>query len=312
MRGVLGGVLLAVMGALGTPGIARAAGSAPTLTIAAVPGEGLVAERGYARSALGQVHYQDVRPAAGAAAGAQVYVLLHQVPWSHVYFTRVQSELAARGIRSVAIDTPGYGMSARLGSPPAIADYAAAIAAVIEQLGLGRVVVAGHHTGVTIGSELARVHPERVSCLVMNGVPIYTPEEAKARLAAPHWDQTIKADGSHLADRWLFLTGRIAGTPESVHWSVFSLFLSGPDEWYGHHAVFRYDMAGTLRALKVPVVVLANQDDLLDFTTERVRALRPDFTYRRVESASSNMAFDEPRPWVDAVVESVKGCTAGR
>ena len=46
MRGVLGGVLLAVMGALGVSGVARAAGSAPTLTIGAVPGEGLVAERG--------------------------------------------------------------------------------------------------------------------------------------------------------------------------------------------------------------------------------------------------------------------------
>lgn len=282
------------------------------VVLGAVPGQGVSAERGYARTALGQVHYQDVRPAAGAAADTPVYVLLHQVPWSHVYFTRVQSELAARGIRSVAIDTPGYGLSSRLQAPPSIGDYAGAIRETLDSLALDRVVIAGHHTGVTIGSEIARVAPQRVGCLVMNGVPLYTAAEAKARLAAPHWDQTYRADGSHLADRWTFLSGRVAGTPESLHWSVFSLFLSGPDEWFGHHAVFRYDMAATLRALAVPVVVLGNSEDLLDFTDARVRELRPDFSFVRVASKSSNMAFDEPAEWTRAVVESVGRCWKAR
>jgi pimeloyl-ACP methyl ester carboxylesterase len=278
------------------------------VVLGAVPGQGVAAERGYARTALGQVHYQDVRPAAGAAAGSPVYVLLHQVPWSHLYFTRVQSQLAARGIRSVAIDTPGYGLSSRLQAPPSIADYAGAIRETLDSLGLARVVVAGHHTGVTIGSEIARSAPERVGCLVMNGVPLYTAAEAKARLEAPHWDQTYRADGSHLTDRWTFLSGRVAGTPESLHWSLFSLFLSGPDEWFGHHAVFRYDMADTLRALRVPVVVLGNAEDLLDYTDSRVRELRPDFSFVRVPSKSSNMAFDEPAEWTRAVVDSVGPC----
>lgn len=281
------------------------------VVLGAVPGDGVSAERGYARTALGQVHYQDVRPAAGAAAGTPVYVLLHQVPWSHVYFTRVQSELAARGIRSVAIDTPGYGLSSRLKSPPSIGDYAGAIRETLDSLGLTRVVLAGHHTGVTIGSEIARVDPARVGCLVLNGVPLYTAAEAKARLDAPHWDQSYRADGSHLTDRWTFLSGRVAGTPESLHWSLVTLFLSGPDEWYGHHAVFRYDMAATLRALRVPVVVLGNGEDLLDYTDARVRELRPDFNYVRVESKSSNMAFDEPAAWTRAVVESVQRCGSG-
>jgi pimeloyl-ACP methyl ester carboxylesterase len=281
------------------------------VVLGAVPGEGVSAERGYARTVLGQVHYQDVRPAAGVAAGTPVYVLLHQVPWSHVYFTRVQSELAARGIRSIAIDTPGYGLSSRLKTPPSIADYAGAIRETLDSLGLTRVVLAGHHTGVTIGSEIARVDPDRVGCLVLNGVPLYTAAEARARLDAPHWDQSYRADGSHLTDRWTFLSGRVAGTPESLHWSLVTLFLSGPDEWYGHHAVFRYDMAATLRALRVPVVVLANGEDLLDYTDARVRELRPDFSYVRVESKSSNMAFDEPAAWTRAVVESVQRCGSG-
>ncbi len=293
---------------LGAPTAASATPEDGRVVLAAVPGEGVAAERGYARTALGQVHYQDVRPAAGATAGTPVYVLLHQVPWSHVYFTRVQSELAARGIRSIAVDTPGYGLSSRLKTPPSIADYAGALRETLDSLGLERVAVAGHHTGVTIGSELARASPQRVGCLVMNGVPLYTAAEAKARLEAPHWDQSYRADGSHLTDRWTFLSGRVAGTPESLHWSLFSLFLSGPDEWFGHHAVFRYDMAATLRALRVPVVVLGNAEDLLDYTDARVRELRPDFSFVRVPSRSSNMAFDQPVEWTRAVVDSVAGC----
>jgi pimeloyl-ACP methyl ester carboxylesterase len=266
-----------------------------------VPGEGFGVERGYAPSPLGQVHYQDVRPTQ-ADPRQPVYVLLHQVPWFHVYYNRAQAELARRGIRSIAFDTPGYGLSARPRSPPDIAAYARAIEAAIDHLKLKRIVLVGHHTGATIGVEIARTQPRRLAWLVLHGVALYTPAEAAARLAAPHWDQNYKAEGAHLGDRWLYLTGRVAGSPDSIQWSVLSLYLAGDTEWYGHHAVFRYDMGGALAALRVPVTVLSNDDDLLDFTFERVRALRPDFVFNHLSAHSSNMAFDEPVPWVAAVV----------
>lgn len=279
---------------------------APTMPHAVpglVPGEGFEVQRGYAPSPLGQVHYQDVQPTK-ADPRRPVYVLLHQVPWFHVYYNRAQAELAQRGIRSIAFDTPGYGLSARPKSPPSIADYAAAIEAAMRHLRLRRVVLVGHHTGATIGVEIARTRPQTVSHLVLHGVALYTPAEAAARLSAPHWDQTYKDEGAHLSDRWLYLTGRVAGSADSVQWSVLSLYLAGDKEWYGHHAVFRYDMASALRTLRVPVTVLSNPDDLLDFTFERVRALRPDFEFHRLESRSSNMAFDEPANWVDALTRA--------
>lgn len=276
---------------------AAAARSPARVTLGDVGVPGLRVERGYVASPLGQVHYQDV-------GAGPVVVLLHQVPWFHVYYTRAQAELAARGRRSIAVDLPGYGLSARPAQPPSIADYARAIDAVLAHLRIGSAVVVGHHTGATVGAELARAQPQRIACLVMHGVPLYTAPEREARLAAEHWDQTPAPDGSHLTDRWLLLSGRIAGSPESFQWSVFSLYLAGANEWYGHHAVFRYDMEGTLRALRVPAVVLSNEADLLHFTFERVRALRPDFAFHELAGKSSNMAFDEPAQWVDAVVRS--------
>lgn len=264
--------------------------------------EGVRVERGYAPSPLGQIHYQDVGV---ARDGQPIYVLFHQVPWFHIYYTRAQAELAKRGIRSIAFDTPGYGLSSRPSQPPSIADYVTALRAALAHLKIDRAVVVGHHTGVTLGVELARRAPQQVQCLVGHGVPIYTEAEAKARLANPHWDQSYKPEGAHLAERYAFLSGRLAGSPDALHWSVFSLFLAGPNEWFGHHAVFRYDMADAIKELKVPMIVLSNSDDLLDFTLDRVRALRPDFSYRRLEGMSSNMAFDQPVEWIEAVTSSV-------
>ena len=264
--------------------------------------EGVRVERGYAPSPLGQIHYQDVGV---AKDGQPIYVLFHQVPWFHIYYTRAQAELAKRGIRSIAFDTPGYGMSSRPQQPPSIADYASALRAALAHLKIDRAVVVGHHTGVTLGVELARRAPEQVQCLVGHGVPIYSEAEAKARLNNPHWDQSYKSEGPHLSERYTFLSGRLAGSPDALHWSVFSLFLAGPNEWFGHHAVFRYDMADAIKELKVPMIVLSNPDDLLDFTLDRVRALRPDFSYRRLEGTSSNMAFDQPVEWIEAITASV-------
>jgi pimeloyl-ACP methyl ester carboxylesterase len=266
------------------------------VTPGAVPvPQGVRVVRGYADTPLGQVHYQDV-------GSGPAIVLLHQVPWFHVYYTRAQAELAARGWRTIAIDTPGYGLSARLAREPTIAEYATAIDAVLRRLRLRRPPVVGHHTGSTIAVELARSRPGRVKCVMLHGVPLYTEAEAKARLDAPHWDQRYRTDGSHLADRWAYLGGRIAGSTDSVHWSTLSMWISGETEWYGHHAVFKYDMRSALGALRVPVVVFNNDLDLLGYTVERVRALRPDFTILPLQSRSSNMPFDEPAAWSDGVV----------
>ena len=286
------------------------------LALGEVPNAGeAVVRRGYVDSSLGQIHYQRVSPskrgthqdlasAISTDTPPPMYVLLHQVPWSHVYYARAQAELAQRGIHSIAFDTPGYGLSAKPVSEPTIAEYASALREAMARLELGRVMLVGHHTGATLSVEIARQESKDVVGLVLHGVPIYTADEAQARLSAPHWDQTLKADGTHLSDRWLALSSRVAGTPESLHWSVFSLFLAGEQEWFGHHAVFKYPMAESLRDLKVPAVVLTNRDDLLDFTLDRVKEIRPDWRYRRLDAKSSNMAFDQPQAWVEALVSA--------
>lgn len=277
-----------------------------TADVPVVPGmpfvPGLQAERGYVDTPLGQVHYQQV------GSGSKVIVLLHQVPWFHIYYSRAQAELAENGLRSIAFDLPGYGLSDRLKTPPEIADYAKAIRAGLDELDITDAIVVGHHTGATVGAEIAIQEPRRVACLLLHGVPLYTPKEQAARLARPHWDQTLTADGDYLARRAQYLGNFVVGSDASRHWSLLSMFITGPTEWYGHHAVFRYDMAESLRNIDVPVGILSNAADLLDFTVDRVRDLRPDFNYHRFDSKSSNMPFDDAGTWALGVIDALGSC----
>jgi len=74
--------------------------------------------------------------------------------------------LAAAGLRSVAVDLPGWGQSPappRFGHRPA--DYAAALAPLVERL--APVALVGHSMGAQSAVLLARDHPGRVSRLVM-------------------------------------------------------------------------------------------------------------------------------------------------
>ena len=265
----------------------------------------LRAKRGYVDTPLGQLHYQQV------GSGSKLIVLLHQVPWFHIYYSHAQTALAEQGLRSIAFDLPGYGLSDRLTTPPNIADYAEAIHAGLDELGIDTAIFLGHHTGAAVGVEIARQQPQRVDCLLLHGVPLYSHSEQAKRLAKPHWNQKPSADGQYLARRWQYLSQFVVGSDASRHWSLLTMFVAGPTEWYGHNAVFLYDMSAGLLELEVPVSVLGNTADLLDYTFERVRKLRPDFNYRRLNSDSSNMPFDEPIAWVSSVADELGMCHSG-
>jgi pimeloyl-ACP methyl ester carboxylesterase len=299
-------VLLAI---LLTGTVAHADDASATAQAAVVPGmpfaKDLQAARGYVDTPLGQLHYQQV------GSGSKMIVLLHQVPWFHIYYAHAQAALAEHGMRSIAFDLPGYGLSDRLTIPPDIADYATAIRAGLDELGIDVAMIVGHHTGASVGVEIARQQPQRVACLLLHGVALYTPAEQAARLARPHWDQTPTADGGYLARRSQYLADIVVGSDAARHWSLLSMFIAGPTEWYGHHAVFRYDMAESLQNVDVPVSILSNSADLLDFTFDRVRGLRPDFSYRRLQSESSNMPFDDAGAWAAGVADEIGKCSRG-
>ncbi|TDD13300.1 haloalkane dehalogenase [Nonomuraea diastatica] len=104
----------------------------------------------------------------GPADGEPV-VLLHGEPtWSFLY-RHVMRELAAAGLRAIAVDLVGFGRSDK---PADLAahTYARHVewtrALMFDALGLSGVTVVGQDWGGLIGLRIAAEHPERVSRIV--------------------------------------------------------------------------------------------------------------------------------------------------
>lgn len=266
------------------------------------PGVGVMksSQRGYVNTPMGQVHYLK------QGDGVPV-LLLHQTPWFSVQFANVLPHLAARGIQAIAPDRPGYGLSDPPDAPKTMEAYADNLVYVLDALGHEKVAVVGHNTGASVAVEFARRHPERVTKLVLHGTPLYTKEEQAMRLARPHWDRWLEADGGHLSD---YFSGRGRMVPEDaplegLQWSVLAFFLAGETEWYGHQAAFSYDMETALKEIKVPTFLFAHAGDALSSQTKRASGLRPDFAYQEFPKAYSHIMYDDPKPWADKVANYI-------
>lgn len=152
-------------------------------------------ERRFVAVAGRTVHYRR------AGAGPPL-LLLHQSPTSSA---EMASQIAsfARDFTVVAPDTPGYGLSDPLPlAQPEMEDYADALAALLDALGIARTGVYGTHTGAMIAAEFGRRFPERTRAVVLDGYVVLTEAEREDLLANYFVDMPPEPDGRHLAWYW--------------------------------------------------------------------------------------------------------------
>ncbi|WP_109808897.1 alpha/beta fold hydrolase [Sphingosinithalassobacter portus] len=250
--------------------------------------------KGYVDTPMGQVHYR----LAGAGDGP-VIVLLHQTPWSMVQYAEVQACLAQRGVRSLAIDTPGYGMSDMPEGHPTIAQYADNLVPLLDKLGLERVIVAGHHTGAAIAASFAARHPDRTAGLLMHGTPLYTDEERATRRAAAHRTRDLSADGSHLSEYYAYIRNYAGANPRTeitANWSTITWWLSGVAD-VAHEAVFENDLGADLATVTAPTMIFSDAKDSLHANDRRAAALRPWFRYTQFSDGGAHAMMIDPARW---------------
>lgn len=101
---------------------------------------------------------------------------IHGITASHASWALV-AELAPH-LRIIAPDLRGRGRSNSLPGPWGMATHADDMAAVLDHLAVDRCVVVGHSMGAFVSATLAKLHPTRVSELVLidGGLPIPIPE----------------------------------------------------------------------------------------------------------------------------------------
>jgi pimeloyl-ACP methyl ester carboxylesterase len=124
-------------------------------------------------------------------------VALHALPGSARQLEPVIAALDGR--RVIAPDLAGLGDSDPHPDPaPQIADHARDMLALIDGLGLGTVDLYGTHTGAAVAVEMAIAAPDRVRRIVLDGMPLWEPDEARELFAHYPAEVELDLDGGHL------------------------------------------------------------------------------------------------------------------
>ncbi len=142
----------------------------------------------------GQIHYR-------ISGEGKPLLLLHQNQQSSNEYLEMMP-LLAKNYHVIAMDLLGFGDSDKPPRMYKIEDYVQTVILLLDELGIERVSILGNHTGAFVGGEVAAAYPQRVKQLILSN-PVVFGEEGKAALLR-RFDQgfQIKADGSHLTERW--------------------------------------------------------------------------------------------------------------
>ena len=263
-----------------------------------------VPRRGYADGPYGQVHFRDT------GSGTPL-VLCPQAPMTSRQFTNVYEPLHRRGIRAIGVDTPGFGESDPTPFVPTAEDWAAAIPAVLDHLGVARADVLGHHTGSMVATEVALQFPDRVRRLIING-PLPMSEERRASSLEYVRDYEIglvyQADGSHL-QRAFDIRYRAYGPgadPKEVTRYTVEQFQGYAPFWTGHHAAFIYDHGEAVKKITHPTLILTNTGDQIYENAKLTQQIRPDFAFTELEGGGIDVVDQMPEQWAEAVAVFLK------
>lgn len=219
-------------------------------------------------------------------------VLVHSSP-ANARLLDKEIEQLAGDFTVFAFDTPGFGLSDPLpGEQLEVADLADALAETLAALAMPRCPVFGTHTGAAIALELGARYPARVTGLVLDGVPVFTPEERAEYFPSYFQKMAPSPLGGHYAEAWTRFrdqsiwfpwTNRIPknlnpydlGPPHSTHLWV-SMFFEAAEHYIPAYraASFYGEKAITAaRSLRVPAVYCATESDMLYPHLDRLHPL---------------------------------------
>ena len=175
---------------------------------------------------------------------------------------RPQVAPLTRHFRVIRIDHRGHGGSPVPPGPYRIADMAADVLALLDELGLGRVAWCGLSMGGMIGMYLGSEAPERLTGLTLCCTSAHFPDTTvwKERIAAVSSGGTA-AIAESVVSRW-FTPGWAAAHPDSVAEAV-GWVAGTPDEGYlaSCQALEVWDHRDRLGAIAVPTLVVAGAED---------------------------------------------------
>lgn len=207
-------------------------------------------------------------------------VLLHASPLSSAFMLG-HVQRVSQQFQAIAVDTPGYGESDPLPSPPQSLDaYARHILAALDNSGIKDFRLYGTATGAQIALAMARLAPERVIRLVLDNCAHFD-AEVRARWITDYFpDLTPRQDGSHWRKAWEIASAQFQYFPWHLQSAITALnrppppaafvtqmalgFLSArPGYDVAYRLAFEAEDIASFRGLAVPTVLLDWQGSIV-------------------------------------------------
>jgi pimeloyl-ACP methyl ester carboxylesterase len=191
--------------------------------------------------------------------------LVHGFPLNRATWSR-QVEAFKGRYRVIAPDLRGFGDSDATAGPVSMSRFAADLHALLQHLGTGPVIIAGHSMGGYVALAFAKAHGEALRALVLVGTKAGadTPEGAAARRATA---QKVRAEDfsvvvESMAPKMLSAGNRDAAMATSVRGFMAA---AKPEGIVGAllGMAERPDAGPWLGQIRVPTLVITGADDIL-------------------------------------------------
>jgi pimeloyl-ACP methyl ester carboxylesterase len=225
-------------------------------------------------------------------------------------FNTVYPLFAAKGVRAIGIDQPGFGMSDPTTLAPTATEWAKIVPAVLDHLGIAQADIAGHYTGSTVALAAASLFPDRIRSVSMHAALLVSEDERAKRKHKPDAVETspYKLDGSHLTDAYMsrFKMYGPGDDPKLITRYTVERFMATGVSWHAHEVAYQYDSGAALRKLKTRAMVIGNDGDMIIDMTRRIKDLRPDIKYVELKGGGVDITDQSPQEWVDAIVDFIR------
>jgi pimeloyl-ACP methyl ester carboxylesterase len=198
----------------------------------------------------GAIFYTDI----GQANNAQPPLLLiHGAAASHLVWPACLRRFKAQ--RVLSLDLPGHGRSAQKGVDR-IEDYAAAVVAFLEAIGVETALVVGHSMGGAIAQQLALDAAERIAGIVLVGTgPVLRVNPRILELA-----RTEPETVADMIVKWAW--SRTASTDKLQGQDREQILATPPEVLYGDYlACDHFDSRGRLAEIQMPTLVIGGSVD---------------------------------------------------
>ena len=246
-----------------------------------------------------------------AGSGAPV-VLLHAFPLASGMWSAQREGLSAR-FRVITPDQRGFGGS-RLGDAPPSLDVAADdLAALLDRLSLGRIVLGGISMGGYVAMAFLRRHPGRSAGLVLVDTKATADTEAAAANRRRIADEVERGDSSALLldevyPKLLGATTK-ASRPE-VASTVADMVAAAPPRavaWAQRAMANRPDSTATLSTVEVPALVVVGEEDELTVPAdaEAMASLLPKAQLAKISGAGHLSPIEAPAAVNSAIADFV-------